>query len=96
MTEANPSFRSLRELAALLDDIGMRLHSVNRVSAGESGAIWHLAETIRAVGQLAARIEGEPELRRLYGDTSGTGSLPSDQQQAHFLRMLEAAVREGK
>ena len=96
MTEDNPGFRSLRELAALLDDIGMRLHSMNRVSGGESGATWHLAEMIRAVGQLAARIEAEPELRGLYGDASGAGSLPSGEQQAHFLRMLNAAVREDK
>ena len=96
MTEDNPGFRSLRELAVTLNEIGHRLHGMNRISGGESGATWHLAETIRAVGQLAARIEAEPELRGLYGDAARAGSVPSREQWAHFLGMLDAAVREDK
>jgi hypothetical protein len=88
MTRQTADFGSLEELAALLEAIGLRLHAKNRIAGGESGYVWHLAETIRNVGHLAARAGNEPELLALFGDGYSQGDIPREAQLEHFLSLV--------
>lgn len=81
-------FSSPRELADLLETIGLRLHAKNRIAGGESNFLWHLAETIRGAGRLAAQFDEAPQLSALFGDGYKAGSLSVSDQQEHFFRLL--------
>lgn len=85
--DKSADFGSLEDLAELLEAIGLRLHANNRIG-GESGYVWHLAETIRSASRLAARANREPDLELLFGDGYEGGSVPADKQQDHFLALL--------
>ncbi len=89
MTRQTADFGSLEELAALLEAIGLRLHAKNRIAGGESGYVWHLAETIRNAGHLATRAVNETELLALFGDGYSQGSIPREAQLEHFLSLLK-------
>jgi hypothetical protein len=39
MTQTDVGFASPKELAALLDQIGLKLHTKNRIARGESGVL---------------------------------------------------------
>lgn len=88
MTINSVDFRSLDELAELLEGLGLRLHAKNRIAGDESGYLWHLAETIRKAGLLAARFGKEPELHGVFGDGQQAGTIPENEQQDHFLALL--------
>lgn len=88
MTINSVDFRSLDELAELLEELGLRLHAKNRIAGGESGYFWHLAETIRKTGLLATRIVKSPELLEIFGDGRQAGTIPENEQQDHFLALL--------
>lgn len=81
-------FGSRQELAELLEAIGLRLHAKSRIAGGESGYLWHLAETIRSAGRLAIRADNEPDLHALFGDGYEAGTVPRGEQQAKFLELL--------
>lgn len=87
MMDKSADFGSLEDLAELLEAIGLRLHAKNRIG-GESGYVWHLAETIRGAGRLAARAKREPDVHLLFGDGNDAGSFPADKQQDRFLALL--------
>jgi hypothetical protein len=89
-------FQSVEELAALLEEIGLTLHAKNRTAGGESNFVWHLAEAIRSLGQLAASVDGEPDLHRLYGDAYQPGSLAEEAKLVHFFGMLKKAFQARK
>ena len=88
MNSDTADFRSLEELVELLEAIGLRLHAKNRISGGESGYLWHLAEIIRDAGRMATRANEEPELLALFGDGDQAGSIPEEAQRDHFLSLL--------
>ncbi len=90
MAEGKGAFGSPQELADLLEAIGLRLHAQNRIAGGESNYLWHLAEVIRGAGRLAARFDAE-DLGALFGDGYDAGSIPSAEQQDHFLALLKEA-----
>jgi hypothetical protein len=83
------TFGSPEELAAMLEEIGLRLHSKNRMGGGESGFLWLLAETIRKTGRLALRTGDRSELDALYGDGYKAGTIPDEDQMEHFMALLK-------
>jgi hypothetical protein len=87
MKEKDLTFGSPAELADMLEEIGMRLHSRNRMG-GESGYLWTLAEAIRGTGRLARLSEDRAELDGLYGDGYNTGTLSRSEQIDHFNTLL--------
>lgn len=92
MTEENGAFGSPKELAELLERIGLRLHAKNRVAGGESNYLWHLAEAIRGMGRLAARFDAEDEeLFEQYGDGYQAGTIPAAERQDRFFALLQEA-----
>ena len=72
----------------MLEEIGLRLHSKNRMGGGESRFLWLLAETIRKTGRLALLAEDRSELDALYGDGYTNGTLSDDEQLDHFSALL--------
>ena len=92
MADQRGTFGSPAELADLLESIGLRLHAKNRIGGGESNYLWHLAETIRGAGRLAAQFGESPaELRALFGDRHDAGSIPAMEQQGRIFLMLAEA-----
>ena len=87
MSDKDLTFGSPDELAAMLEEIGLRLHSKNRMS-GESGFLWLLAETIRRTGRLALLTDDRSELDVLYGDGYDRGTIPNEDQLEHFIALL--------
>lgn len=85
-------FQSVGELAALLDEIGLTLHAKNRIAGGESNFVWHLAEAIRSVSQLAASVDRKPDLHRLYGDAFQSSTLTGEAKRDHFIGLLSEAL----
>ena len=83
------TFGSPEELAAMLEEIGLRLHSKNRMGGGESEFLWLLAETIRKTGRLALRTEDRSELDALYGDGYNVGTIPDEDQLEHLMALLK-------
>ena len=88
MAEKGLTFGSPTELADMLEEIGLRLHSKNRISGGESQFLWMLAEAIRGTGQLARLSEDRTELDELYGDGYNDGTLSGSEQVDHFNTLL--------
>lgn len=84
-------FKSPEELGRLLNMIGGRLHYINRVT-GESHFRWHLAEVIRAAGQLASLMD-DKEIARAFGDGYTPGSLDETAQTDRMLSLLEEHLR---
>lgn len=84
-------FRNTEELAALLTQIAMTLHTKNRIAGGENGFLWYLAEAIQSVSQLAQRAADDPQLHGLYGDAYHQGSLAEEAKREHFLGLLREA-----
>ncbi len=82
------NFESIRDLADILEYLGLRLHAKNRISGGESKFLWHLAEIIRASGHLARDFEGDTELDVLFGDGWLEGTIPREDQRKEFLSLL--------
>ena len=87
MSDKDLTFGSPDELAAMLEEIGLRLHSKNRMS-GESGFLWLLAETIRKTGRLAVLSKDRSELDALFGDAYDRGTIPNEDQLEHFMALL--------
>lgn len=94
MEKRDLTFGSLEELAAMLEEIGLRLHSKNRIAGGESRYLWLLAETIIKSGRLALVAADDDETRTLYGDGYTDGSIPRNQQLSHFMAALEKQLTE--
>ena len=90
MNKKDLTFESPGELAAMLEEIGLRLHSKNRMGGGESGYLWHLAETIRRTGRLSLLAQDRSELDAIYGDGYTNGSIPDEDQPDHFMALLIA------
>lgn len=88
MNEHAADFGSPEELAHLLERIGLRLHAKNRIAGGESGYLWHLAQTIRSCGRLAASAS-EPIFLETFGDGYQTGSVPFAEQSDHFIKLVK-------
>ena len=82
-------FASLDDLAELLERVGMRLHAKNRIAAGESGYLWHLAEVIRATGALARMEQDDPTLRDDFGDGYRSAALSDEEQLARILNLIK-------
>ena len=90
--ERSSDFRSPEELAELLETIGLKLHAKNRIGGGESGYLWHLAETIRKTGRLAALATNDPNLEELYGNGYKSGSIAEEDQLGHFMSLLKEQI----
>jgi hypothetical protein len=88
LAEKDLTFGSPAELADMLEEIGLRLHSKNRIGGGESQFLWMLAEAIRSTGRLARLSEDRTELDELYGDGYEDGTLSGSEQLAHFNELL--------
>lgn len=88
MNNNEVNFESVRDLANVLERLGLRLHAKNRISGGESKFLWHLAEIIRASGHLARDFEGGTELDVLFGDGWREGAIPRKDQRKEFLNLL--------
>ncbi|MEE4189534.1 MAG: hypothetical protein V2I76_13965 [Roseobacter sp.] len=88
MAEKDLTFGSPTELADMLEEIGLRLHSKNRIGGGESQFLWMLAEAIRGTGRLARLSEDRNELDELYGDGYRDGTLSGSDQVDHFNALL--------
>lgn len=82
------NFESVRDLADVLERLGLKLHAKNRISGGESKFLWHLAEIIRASGHLARDFERDTELDVLFGDGWCEGTVPREDQRKKFLSLL--------
>lgn len=92
MTTDHSEFRTPDELRDLLDRIGRRLHTINRVGGGESVYLWHVAETIRAVGRLAhSHAEGGLSGTDL-GDGVTQGIVSTEDGLDHFLKLLKVEI----
>jgi hypothetical protein len=89
-----PDFKSPEELAELLQAVGRRLHGFNRISGGESGYLWNLAEIIRGCGQLAERFAEDTSLREKYGDGYQRASIPEKEQLGHLLEQLKKEIQQ--
>lgn len=88
MEEQVINFHSPEDLAKILEQIGMRLHAKNRMSAGESVYYWHLAEVIRKAGLLARLSMSNPALKESFGDGYNPGTVPEEQKADRFLTLL--------
>jgi hypothetical protein len=88
MNDKGHQFQTLEELNDLLDRIGLRLHSRNRIAAGESVFLWHLAETIRATGRLALTSNTVPHSEGSFGSGYERESITRSDQLDHFLSLL--------
>ena len=95
MEKRDLTFGSLEELAAMLEEIGLRLHSKNRIAGGESTYLWLLAETIIKSGRLALVAANGDETRALYGDGYSDGSIPKNEQLSHFMAAFEKQSTDG-
>ncbi len=95
MEKRDLTFGSLEELAAMLEEIGLRLHSKNRIAGGESKYLWLLAETIIKSGRLSLVAANSDETRVLYGDGYSDGSIPKNEQLSHFMAALEKQSTDG-
>lgn len=93
MKEEKLDFRTPAELASKLEWIGLALHAKNRISGGESGFLWHLAETIRKAGKLAER-SNEARMVELFDNASHEGKIPKDEQEVAFLKILSEQTTE--
>ena len=96
LARKNVDFQSIEELAAILEEIGLTLHAKNRIAGGESNFVWHLAEAIRSMSELAASVDNEPDLHRLYGDAYQTGTLVDEAKRDHFFGLLREAFTARK
>jgi hypothetical protein len=94
LAKTSVDFGSPEELAELLETIGLKLHAGNRIGGGESGYLWHLAETIRKTGRLATLATNDPNLEELYGNGYEAGSIAHDDQRDHFMSLLKEQTTE--
>ena len=85
-----PDFKSPQELTQLLDSTSRRLHYINRVS-GESNFVWHLAELIRAVGQMAPLID-DHDISAEFGDGWTSGKIAAPDQTDRLIALLRARL----
>ncbi|MDU8914167.1 hypothetical protein [Aestuariicoccus sp. MJ-SS9] len=92
----NVDSQSIEELANLLEEIGLSLHAKNRVAGGESNFVWYLAEGIRSVSQLAARLENDRKLHQLFGDAYHSGTLAEEAEHDYFFALLRDAFSASK
>jgi hypothetical protein len=88
MAEQIGAFGSPKELAKLLESVGLRLYAKYRIEGGESIYLWHLAETIRGAGRLAGRFDAEPEVHALFCDGHNAGTVPFAEQREMFFQLL--------
>lgn len=91
MTATPENFNSPEELRALLDLASRRLHYINRVS-GESHYMWHLAEVIGAVGELADLIS-DADTKAAFGNGYSEGTLNQEQSRDRILELLAERLR---
>lgn len=89
MDEQRGGFTGPEDLADLLEEIGMRLHARNRISAGESVYYWHLAEVIRKAGCLARLATTDPALEESFGSGYDTGTIPDEMKEGRFFELLK-------
>ncbi len=87
-------FKSPEELSAILENLGGRLHYINRVT-GESNYFWHMAELLRDMGKLAEHLTGSVEVERAFGSGYEQGTLGDKEQRERILEMLRD-VRKGR
>lgn len=89
---ATQEFRNPEELKALLDLASRRLHYINRVAGGESHYIWHLAQMIKAVGDLADLID-DAQTKADFGNGYSAGRLDDDQARTRIMELLAERLR---
>ena len=88
-----PPFRDLDELADILDALGNHLHAKNRISLGESGFYWHIAETLRSLARLSTLPVDFPAVDEAFGDVYSPGTMGDEQQTQRFLSLIASQSR---
>ena len=81
-------FTSPAEFEAVCRHLSRRLHYINRVAAGESGAVWALADLLNRVGPMLARVQDDPEIRAVFGDGWMAGSVDRDDRPEALFALL--------
>ena len=87
MSGDGPDFDSPAGLQEALRQVAARLHHINRVAAGESRYVWHLAALISAAGRLAELID-DSAIRAEFGDGWTPGTIPREGQTERMLALL--------
>lgn len=86
MSQPPLDFKSPEELKEILRLLSGRLHYINRVS-GESRYMWHLAELLKAAGQMTELI-GDKAVGAEFGDGWTPGTVPREAQTDRLLALL--------
>lgn len=81
-------FTSPEEFEAVCRHLSRRLHYINRVAAGESGAVWALADLLDRVGPMLARVQKDDEIRAAFGDGWTAGSVDRADRPAALFDLL--------
>lgn len=85
-----PPFRTVHELAEILEALGQHLQSKNRIELDESGFYSHLAETLRKIGRLTTLPMDFPAVDEEFGNAYLPGTLAHDEQARHFLSLVRS------
>lgn len=75
MGEEGGVFRTPRQLAERLGQMGLQLHAKNRIGGGESNFLWHLAEVLHGVGRLTAQFTADPQVGAAFGNANEAGTI---------------------
>lgn len=83
-----PPFRTLHELAELLEALGQHFHTENRLALGESGYYCQLAETLQKLGRLATLPVEFPAVDEEFRNAYPPGTLAHEEQTRRFLSLV--------
>ena len=81
-------FTSPEEFEEVCRHLAKRLHYINRVAAGESGAVWQLAEMLNRIGPMLAKVKDDPEIRAAFGDGWTAGRVAREDRPAALFELL--------
>lgn len=85
-------FTSPAEFEAVCRHLSRRLHYINRVAAGESGAVWALADLLNRVGPMLARVQDDPGIKVAFGDGWTAGEIDRADRPAALFAVLYPEV----
>lgn len=85
-------FKSPEDFAEVCGHLSRRLHYVNRVAGGESGAMWQLADLLRRIGAALGRIQDDPGIKAAFGDGWTAGETDRADRPAALFAVLYPEV----